>query len=131
MTYAKLRQSCSVPRFAELLGAKPSNRATKQLFQVLFQRRMQQLLRLRRVEIRRRNQRHAGVDALLNRLASEVVDECSDAELAHAKGILHDDALQFSGAHRLHKDVAGVEADETDLPRFSGILEREERSGGR
>src|SRR6266542_1735686 len=101
------------------------------LFQITVQRRVQQLLRLRRVEIRRRHQRYAGVDALLNRLAEEVVDESFDAEIAHAKWILDDDALQFSGAHRLDEDVAGIEADEADLPRFSGILQREQRASGR
>jgi len=92
---------------------------------------MQELLRAGSVEVRGRDQRDAGVDALLNGLALQMIDESLHAELSHAKWVLHNDPLQLSGAHGLHEDVAGVEADELDLARFAGVLQRQQRAGGR
>src|SRR6266850_2473009 len=48
-----------------------------------------------------------------------MVDDGLETELAHAKRILHDEA------------VAGVESDEADPSGLAGILEREECAGGR
>ena len=63
--------------------------------------------------------------------AQEMIDERFHAQLAHPKRILHHDAVQLPVVHGLDEDVAGVEADEADLPRFAGVFERQKRAGGR
>src|SRR5687768_11680425 len=99
--------------------------------EILIERWVKKLLRLGRVEVPGRNQGHAGIDALLDRLAAQVIEQRLHAQLAHAKWILHDDAVELSGAHGLHEDLAGVEADEADLPGATRVFEREQRAGGR
>src|SRR5258708_1326866 len=73
----------------------------------------------------------AGGDAVRGTLAEEIVDERLHAELPHAKRILHDDPLQFAVVHGVYEDVTGVEAEELDLAGLAGVLERQQRAGGR
>src|SRR5258708_5378064 len=92
---------------------------------------MKKLLRVGCVDVGRSDEGDAGVDALRGTLAEEIVDERLHAELPHAKRILHDDPLQFAVVHGVYEDVTGVEAEELDLAGLAGVLERQQRAGGR
>ena len=93
---------------------------------------MQQRLRILCVEVLRRNHCHAGIDALLHGLSLQAVDDCLDAEVAHIKRILHDDAVQLFRLHRIDEYLGGIEPDEHDLTGFANVLKRRKHAcGGR
>src|SRR5262245_14710767 len=85
----------------------PSLRQDDGSLQILLQRRVEQLLRLGGIEVGGRDQRDAGVDPLLDLLAEEVIDDGLHPEVAHAKRILQDHAVELLLPHGLHEDLAG------------------------
>ena len=91
---------------------------------------MQQRLGLRRVQVFGRDHLDACINDLLDRLALQLLDHRADAEVAHVKGVLHDEAVQLFGVHGVDEGFARIEADEDNLARLVDVLERQQHAGG-
>src|SRR3954470_68462 len=105
-------------------------RAVAYLFQVLLQRRMQQLLRLRLIKRGGRDESHTGVYTFFDRLSQQMIQHGLHTEFAHAKRILYDDAIKFFVAYSLREDGTGVEAYEVNLAGLPRVFESQQRACG-
>src|SRR6266496_3112176 len=99
-------------------------------FEIPLEGRADQLLGLGVVEVRRGHQEDPGVDPLLDRLSEEVLHHRPHSQVAHAQRVLEDRALELLGLHRVHEDLARVEAQEHDLARLGDVLQGEEHARG-
>src|SRR6478672_2479935 len=93
--------------------------------------RVHELLRLGRIEVRRRHDHHARVDSRIDLLAAEMVDHRLHAQVAHAHRVLYDDPLELAVPQRVDQDLACIEPHELDLPRAAHVLQREQHADGR
>src|SRR5712664_2211973 len=99
------------------------------LFQIFIERRMQQGLILRSIQVVERNHGHARINSFFDRLALQRIGHGTDAEVAHVGGILHHNAMQLFRLHGFDKNIAGVKTDEGDLAGFADVLKREQHAG--
>src|SRR5690349_10091766 len=98
--------------------------------QIITNRRLEQGLHLRLVDVVGRDHLHARVYHLLDRLALQVLDHRAHAEVAHMKRVLHDEAVQLFRVHGVDERLARIEADEHYLARLVDVLERQQHPGG-